>query len=157
MADELFQLYQDVVLEHNRKPRNHVAVDPATHRGHGYNPLCGDSIELTLDVRDGVIRAIGFQGDSCAIATASASLLTELLQGASVDEAHRLAERFDRALVGDDDTALPTALEPLQAVRRFPSRIKCAQLAWASLESALAGGGAASTEAGTRHHRDQGT
>ena len=146
MADDLFKLYQDVVLAHNRNPRNYVAVDPATHRGHGYNPLCGDSIELTLDVRDGVIRAIGFQGESCAIATASASLLTEALQGQRVDEAEAIAARFRAVMEGGDDAQLPANLEPLRAVRRFPSRIKCARLAWASLEAALAGDGAASTE-----------
>ncbi len=148
MADDLFQLYQDVVLEHNRNPRNYVAVDPFTHQGHGYNPLCGDSIELTLDVENGVIRAIGFQGESCAIATASASLLTEHLRGCTVTEAQLLAERFRAALAGGEDPPeLPEGLEPLRAVRRFPSRIKCAQLAWASLEAALSGDGAASTEA----------
>ncbi|QIT56072.1 SUF system NifU family Fe-S cluster assembly protein [Aquisalimonas sp. 2447] len=149
MADDLFQLYQDVVLEHNRNPRNYVAVDPATHRGHGYNPLCGDSIELTLDVRDGFIHAIGFQGESCAIATASASLLTETLQGRPVDEAKAIAARFGAVMNGQDEDDLPAGLEPLRGVRRFPSRVKCARLAWASLEAALAGDGedgAASTE-----------
>ena len=149
MADDLFKLYQDVVLAHNRSPRNYVAVDPVTHRGHGYTPLCGDSIEITLDVRDGVIHAIGFQGESCAIATASASLLTETLQGCSVDEAEAIAARFGAVMDGQDEGELPTGLEPLRAVRRFPSRIKCARLAWASLEAALAGSGeagAASTE-----------
>ena len=150
MADDLFELYQGVVLEHNRNPRNFVEVDPASHRGRGYNPLCGDHIELTLDVRDGVIHAIGFQGESCAIATASASLLTEVLRGTRLEEAERVAARFRRALSGDEDAAVPEALEPLRAVRRFPSRIKCAQLAWASLEAALSGDEVATTEGRAR-------
>ncbi|WP_290649061.1 Fe-S cluster assembly sulfur transfer protein SufU [Aquisalimonas sp.] len=148
MADELLQLYQDVVLEHNRRPRNFVAVVPATHHAHGYNPLCGDSIELTLDVREGVIAAIGFQGESCAIATASASLLTTALEGASVDEAVCLMTAFRDALAGRS-SPVPAELKPLLAVRRFSSRIKCASLPWASLEAALAGEsrtGAATTE-----------
>lgn len=153
MADELLQLYQDVVLEHNRRPRNFVAVVPATHYGRGYNPLCGDSIELTLDVREGVIAAIGFQGESCAIATASASLLTAALEGTSVGEAARLMGAFRDALAGRP-SPVPAELEPLLAVRRFPSRIKCASLPWASLEAALAGEsrgeGAAATTEGTR-------
>lgn len=151
MADELFQLYQDVVLEHNRHPRNYVVLEPATHHGRGYNPLCGDRIELMLDVDDsGVIRAVGFQGDSCAIATASASLLTEVLQGATLGRARELMAVFRGALAGEPQP-LPEALEPLRAVRQFPSRIKCANLPWASLEAALAGDEVASTEEPFRH------
>lgn len=151
MADELFQLYQDVVLEHNRQPRNYVVLESATHHGRGYNPLCGDRIELMLDVDDDdVIRAVGFQGDSCAIATASASLLTEVVQGASLQRARELMAAFREALEGGPQ-ALPEALKPLLAVRQFPSRIKCANLPWASLEAALAGGEVASTEDQSRH------
>lgn len=152
MADELFQLYQNVVLEHNRQPRNYVVLESATHHGRGYNPLCGDRIELMLDVDDdGVIRAIGFQGDSCAIATASASLLTEVLQGAGLARARELMTAFRGALEGGEQQSLPEALEPLLAVRQFPSRIKCANLPWASLEAALAGDEVASTEDRFRH------
>ncbi|MDN3519648.1 SUF system NifU family Fe-S cluster assembly protein [Aquisalimonas lutea] len=151
MADELFQLYQDVVLEHNRHPRNYVVLEAATHHGRGYNPLCGDRIELMLDVDDsGVIRAVGFQGDSCAIATASASLLTEVLQDATLARARELMAAFRSTLAGEPQP-LPEALEPLRAVRQFPSRIKCANLPWASLEAALAGDEVASTEEPFRH------
>lgn len=138
MAEDLLKLYQDVVLEHNRQPRNYAAVDPATHRGTGYNPLCGDRIELTLDVQDGVIVAIGFQGESCAIATASASLLTSVLEGCRVDEALGIVDAFNRALDGDDTVVVPEALQPLLSVRAFPSRLKCASLPWASLSTAFA-------------------
>ncbi|SEO78912.1 Fe-S cluster assembly sulfur transfer protein SufU [Aquisalimonas asiatica] len=149
MADDLLKLYQDVVLAHNRQPHNFVEVDPATHRGHGYNPLCGDRIELTLDVRDGVIATIGFQGESCAIATASASLLTTVLEGRSVDDALAVMDAFNRALDGDETAVVPETLQPLLAVRAFPSRLKCAGLPWASLSAALADDdAAASTEQG---------
>ena len=137
MSDDLLKLYQDVVLEHNRRPRNFVAVDPATHRGLGHNPLCGDTIELTLAIKEGVIHRVGFQGESCAIATASASLLTAVLQGKSITEAEQVMQRFRQALEESADEALPEELEPLLTVRTFPSRIKCATLPWASLEYAL--------------------
>lgn len=149
MADDLLKLYQDVVLEHNRQPRNFVAVDPATHRGDGYNPLCGDRIELALDVRDGVIAAIGFQGESCAIATASASLLTSVLEGQRVDDALRIMDAFNRALDGDETAVVPDALQPLLTVRAFPSRLKCASLPWASLSAALAGDDVGTASAST--------
>ncbi|MFO7857838.1 MAG: SUF system NifU family Fe-S cluster assembly protein [Ectothiorhodospiraceae bacterium] len=145
MADELFRLYQGVVLDHNRSPRNYRVLDRASHQGHGYNPLCGDRIDLMLEVVDGRIEHVAFQGDSCAIATASASLLTEVIKGRRVSDAAELIESFRQALDGDT-ASLPEQLEPLLAVRSFPSRIKCAQLPWASLETALGNGDTATTD-----------
>ena len=145
MADELFRLYQDVVLDHNRTPRNYGRLEQASHQGHGYNPLCGDRIDLMLEVVNGRIECVAFQGDSCAIATASASLLTEVIQGCRGSDATALVESFRLALAGED-AALPKELEPLLAVRSFPSRVKCAKLPWASLETALGSGETATTD-----------
>lgn len=133
-------LYQRVVIDHNREPRNFRPVDPNTHHALGHNPLCGDRVELFLDVRDGIIRDIGFQGDACAIATASASLLTERLLGHGVDEARSLTARFETALAeGEDADADLGEAAALLAVRRYPGREKCARLPWRTLKAALDG------------------
>ena len=138
MGADLLQLYQDVVLAHNRRPRNYRVVEPATHAAVGHNPLCGDTVDLRLEVRDGVIHAVGFQGEACAIATASASILTATLEGRSVDDARAVMAAFREALHGAGGE-LPGDLDALQGVRRFPGRLRCAELAWGALESALDG------------------
>lgn len=148
---ELATLYQRVVIEHNREPRNFRAIEPHSHHAVGYNPLCGDCVELYLDVQDGVIRDISFQGDACAIATASASLLTDTLIGRQLQEAEFIAESFEAALSGAEtagDVGLGE-LASLLAVRSYPGREKCARLAWYALEAALHGDAAqtVSTEA----------
>lgn len=146
---DLRDLYQEVILEHSKHPRNFRFPEPSTHEGEGYNPLCGDRLTLKLRVGDdGRIEDIGFQGSGCAISTASASTLTEVLMGKTVDEAHALFRAFHAVVTGEDAMPDPDALGKLAVftgVSAYPMRVKCATLAWHTLEQALAGGGEAAT------------
>ena len=138
---ELTDLYQEVILDHNKKPRNFQKLADANRSAEGFNPLCGDQIQLYVKVEDGVIRDIGFQGSGCAISKASASLMTSTLKGKSEKEADELFERFHR-LVTKDEATDPEALGKLavfSGVREFPARVKCASLAWHTLRAALDG------------------
>jgi len=140
MAD-LTELYQQVIIDHNRSPRNFRALPDATGTAEGNNPLCGDEITLFVRVADGVIADVGFQGKGCAISQASASLMTGAVKGRSVAEAEDLFHAF-HAMVTSDPTRTPdtTALGKLAAfagVRQFPARVKCANLAWHTLHAAL--------------------
>lgn len=133
-------LYQRIVLDHNRAPRNFRIVRPCTHHAEVLNPVCGDRITLYLDVRNARIEDIGFQGDACAIATASASLLTDVLRQRSAAEARALARAFEQQLAGhagEGDRLEP--LQPLLQVREYPGRLKCVLLPWYALEAALNG------------------
>jgi nitrogen fixation protein NifU and related proteins len=138
---ELRDLYQEVILDHNRHPRNFGPLPGANRRAHGHNPLCGDRVTVHLQVRDGRIEGIAFEGNGCAISTASASLMTEALAGKSVEEAHALFQLFHALLTeepppaADDDEI--GKLAALTGVREFPMRVKCATLAWHALEAAL--------------------
>lgn len=137
---ELRELYQQVILDHNKHPRNFHAVEPHSHQADGYNPLCGDKVHVALRTDpDGRIEDIGFQGEGCAISTASASIMTESLLGHTVEEARDMFERF-QFLVTEDD-AQPDAsfgkLGVLAGVRAYPMRVKCATLAWHTLQAAL--------------------
>jgi nitrogen fixation NifU-like protein len=139
MNDDLRDLYQEVILDHNRHPRNFGTLDDANRKAEGYNPLCGDRIDLTLKVEDGRVRDIAFQGSGCAISTASASLMTEALKGKTVEEADELFRSFHEMLTtgeGGDPERLGK-LAALAGVREFPIRVKCATLAWHALQSAL--------------------
>jgi len=139
---ELGELYQQVILDHNRKPRNFQKLADANRTAEGFNPLCGDQIQLYVKLEDGRIRDIGFQGSGCAISRASASLMTTALKGKSAAEADALFQRFHR-LVTTDEEADPEALGKLavfSGVREFPARVKCASLAWHTLRAALHGG-----------------
>lgn len=133
-------LYKEIIVDHNRSPRNFRRIDAATHVAEGFNPLCGDKLNLFLTVRDGCIEDIAFEGTGCAISVASASMLTEALRGKSVTEAERLFERM-RALFTDQgeqaDLAALGKLAALGGVRAYPSRIKCANLSWHALHAAL--------------------
>lgn len=133
-------LYRALVLEHARSPRNFGLLEHATHRAEGINPLCGDKLELTLRLDDdGRIAAAAFEGTGCAISVASASILTEAIAGLSVAEAHALFANFQALLDEASSEAAAVLDEPLQAlagVRQFPSRIKCATLAWHAMVSA---------------------
>lgn len=144
------ELYQQVILEHNRKPRNFGRLEPHTHRAEGHNPLCGDQLELTLLVQDGVIADIRFEGHGCAIDVASASLMTTTLKGRTVADAEVLADQFRAMVRGELDPATdPNGLGRLslfQGVKDLPVRVKCAVLPWATLHSALKGETVASTE-----------
>lgn len=149
---QLDDLYKEVILDHYRRPRRRGTIDvpPATH-ARGYNPLCGDEIDMYVSVgASGEIEAIAFEGKGCAISQASASMLTERVQGGTVADFGDAFDRFKAMLgLGDDDgPAFSTDeelgrqlgdAEALQAVREFPSRIKCATLAWNTLDQALAG------------------
>lgn len=136
---DLRDLYQEVILDHNKHPRNFRSVEPHSHQANGYNPLCGDRVTIQLSIEDGVIANIGFQGDGCAISTASASIMTEVLEGKTVEEAQGLFDQF-HDLVTRDDAYPEVALGKvavLAGVRDYPMRVKCATLAWHTLHAAL--------------------
>lgn len=133
-------LYHEAILDLDRAPRNEGRVDDPTHRAKVSNPLCGDRVELSLTLEDGRIREVRFVGRGCAISRASASLLTELAADRSPDEARALARALDGWLRSGGEPPLGLeALAPLRGVHAFPSRVRCATLAWEALETALAG------------------
>jgi nitrogen fixation protein NifU and related proteins len=141
---ELRELYQQVILDHNRKPRNFRVLEGANRRAEGYNPLCGDQITLYLNVEDGVIKDAAFQGKGCAISKASASLMTAGVIGKRVDEADALFQSVHAMLTSDSSHGDSTGdgvgkLAVFSGVREFPSRIKCAVLPWHTLRAALSG------------------
>ena len=135
----LRELYQEVIIDHNRAPRNHREMANATCEARGFNPLCGDKLTVYLAVENGVICDISFMGCGCAISQASASLMTEALNGKTVDEAHALFEHFHGMLTRDEEPSLSSIdkLTVLAGVRLFPVRVKCATLAWHTMEAAL--------------------
>ena len=139
----LRELYQEVILDHNRKPRNFRRLDAPTAAAEGYNPLCGDRISVELEVEGDTLRDIAFQGSGCAISKASASMMTAALKGKTVGEAAAAVEQFRAMLTEErpsaDASALPGRLEVLAGVREFPIRIKCATLPWHTLRAALQG------------------
>ena len=145
---DLSDLYQEVILDHNRRPRNFRAVDDATHQAEGYNPLCGDRLNVFVKVVDGIITDIGFEGSGCAISKASASLMTDRLKGRPVEEARALFARFHRMVTTPPDVEVEDLgkLSALAGVREFPVRIKCASLAWHTLKAALERAARATTE-----------
>ena len=141
------RLYQELVLDHYRNPRNRGALDGCTHAADGVNPLCGDSLRVELVCADGRIAAMKFSGEACAITTATASMLSELVAGFDVGELAALNAPFDRLLRGEveaDETLGP--LNALAELRRHPLRRKCAELPWATLRAALEGTSRVSTE-----------
>lgn len=148
MAD-LRELYQEVIVDHGRRPRNFGLRPAADRQAEGFNPLCGDRIVLQLTLRDGRIEDARFDGAGCAISTASASLMTEALKGKTEAEAMALFERFHALVTGEPAGAGMSLgkLDVLRGVTEFPTRVKCATLAWHTLQAALAGAGeAVSTE-----------
>jgi nitrogen fixation NifU-like protein len=140
---DLRELYQEIVLDHSKRPRGFGRLEGATHRAQGYNPLCGDQLELELSIEGDRIADVRFTGKGCAISTASASLLTEAVRGRSLAEAHALFERFHAAVTTPPGSEIDTAplgkLAALTGVREFPMRVKCASLAWHTLEAAARG------------------
>ena len=144
---DLRELYQEIVLDHSKRPRGFGKLEGATHRAQGYNPLCGDQMKLYLDVEDGMIKDAAFQGKGCAISKASASLMTAAVIGKPVDEAEALFRRVHAMLTGDATASRDTSndgdglgkLAVFAGVREFPSRIKCASLPWHTLRAALSG------------------
>ena len=149
---ELTDLYQEVILDHNRRPRNFRAIEAATRKQEGYNPLCGDRLTLYVTLDGDRIADVAFQGTGCAISKASASLMTEALKGKTIDDARALFARVHEMVTSAPETAVPDLgkLSVLAGVREFPTRIKCASLAWHTLKAAVsesaAGGGSVSTE-----------
>jgi nitrogen fixation NifU-like protein len=139
MMGDLSELYQEVILDHNKRPRNYKVLQAPSHQAEGYNPLCGDRLNLFLDVEDDQISDVGFQGSGCAISRASASLMTDAVKGRSVGEARELFERFHRMVTTPPDRAVEDLgkLSVLAGVREFPVRVKCASLAWHTLKAAL--------------------
>ena len=140
MTPDLGDLYQEVILDHNRQPRNFGALPGANRRAEGFNPLCGDRVTVEVEMQDGVVQDIRFQGSGCAISKASASMMTESMKGRTRVEAEALFQEFHRLLTGDAAAPDPAALGKLvvfSGVREFPVRVKCATLAWHTLRSAL--------------------
>jgi nitrogen fixation NifU-like protein len=137
----LGDLYQEVILDHNRRPRNFRAIDEATRTQEGFNPLCGDRLTLYVKLEGDVIRDVAFQGSGCAISKASASLMTEALKGKTVTEARAMFERFHDMVTSEPESPAPDLgkLSVLAGGREFPTRIKCASLAWHTLKAAVAG------------------
>lgn len=140
---ELRELYQEIILDHNKRPRNFRRPEHPTHEARGDNPLCGDKVTIYLTVEDGVVTDAAFEGRGCAISTASASLMTEMVKGRRVDEVRALFSRFHEMVTGTEPTgAAAEDLEKLQVlsgVREYPMRVKCATLSWHTLAAALDG------------------
>jgi nitrogen fixation NifU-like protein len=136
---DLSDLYQEVILDHNRRPRNFGVLEQPTHHAEGHNPLCGDRLTLHLRLDGDVVREIAFQGSGCAISRASASLMTDSVKGRSLADVRSLFERFHRMVTTPPDVAVEDLgkLSVLAGVREFPVRVKCASLAWHTLKAAL--------------------
>ena len=147
---DLRELYQDIILDHGRHPRNFRKIEHPTHLAQGHNPLCGDRVTVYLTLDGDRIADVSFQGRGCAISTAAASLMTEVLKGKTTEEARALFAQFHSRVTGGEPAAeLPEPLaeemdrlEPLTGVKAYPARVKCATLSWHALEAALKGSGA---------------
>ena len=140
---DLRDLYQQVILDHQRKPRNFRALSMANRHAEGFNPLCGDKVQLFINMENGVIKDVGFQGTGCAISTASASMMTESVKGKTPTAAEAIFKKFQDLVTSDPNQEIPASelgkLEVFAGVREFPVRVKCATLAWHTLRAALEG------------------
>ena len=138
---ELSELYQQVILDHNKKPRNFRKLESANHSAEGYNPLCGDHLTVYLDLEDGAVKEIAFEGSGCAISKAAASMMTQAVKGKSKEQAEELFSEFHSMVTGElDEETQENSLGNLKifaGVREFPVRVKCATLAWHTLHAAL--------------------
>lgn len=147
---ELSELYQQVILDHNKKPRNFHKLENANRTAQGYNPLCGDQLNVYLQVEDDQVKDVGFEGSGCAISKASASMMTQAVKGKSKVEAEQLFNEFHRMVTGElDEENEPNQLGKLKifaGVRDFPARVKCASLSWHTMRAALEGANTATTE-----------
>jgi nitrogen fixation NifU-like protein len=147
---ELSELYQQVILDHNKKPRNFRKIETANRNAAGYNPLCGDQLTVYLQLEDDVVRDISFEGSGCAISKASASMMTQSVKGKSKQEAELLFNEFHRMVTGElDQETEPHHLGRLtifSGVREFPARVKCASLSWHTMHAALNNQDIVSTE-----------
>ncbi|AWU96087.1 Fe-S cluster assembly sulfur transfer protein SufU [Azospirillum ramasamyi] len=153
MMDDLRELYQEVILDHGKNPRNFRHPDDANREAKGENPMCGDRFMVYLTLKDGVVDDVAFQGRGCAISTASASMMTELVRGKTAEEAERLFHAFHE-LCTQDEPDIPEGVDDetmeklmvMSGVRQFPVRVKCATLAWHAMNAALHGEAAASSD-----------
>jgi nitrogen fixation NifU-like protein len=135
---DLSELYQEVILDHNRSPRNNHEMTCPCHHAEGFNPLCGDKLSLFLKIEMGVVVDASFVGKGCAISTASASIMTDLLKGKTIDEAKTLFDAFHELVTTETDEANDLGkLNVLAGVKQFPSRVKCATLAWHTMLAAI--------------------
>jgi len=138
---ELRDLYQEVILEHSKAPRNFKKLANANHRAEGFNPLCGDRFTVYLDVEGDKVRDVSFEGSGCAISKASASMMTQIIKGKTVTETERLFETFHKFVTTQNRTESDSAelgkLAVFSGVAEFPARVKCATLAWHTLQAAL--------------------
>ena len=144
MTTDLGDLYQEVILDHNRRPRNFGKLETADRQAVGYNPLCGDHLTVYLEFDGDVIRRVTFQGSGCALSKASASMMTEALAGKTRAEADALFRRFHRMVTGEEGSEASGApplgkLSAFSGVSEFPARVKCASLAWHTMMTALEG------------------
>ncbi len=141
---DLRELYQELIVDHSKRPRNFGKPEDFNYCARGFNPLCGDKLNLFLQVEDGVIRDVKFEGSGCAISTASASIMTEALKGQTLEKADALFQTFHYMLTGPKDPQNAGAgmgkLAVFAGVNEFPARVKCATLAWHTLRNALHGG-----------------
>jgi nitrogen fixation protein NifU and related proteins len=139
---DLRDLYQDVILEHSKAPRNYRELPAANHKAEGFNPLCGDRFTVYVTMEGDAIRDISFQGSGCAISKASASMMTQIVKGKSVTEAHKLFDSFHKLVTGQATSNGDVELGKLavfSGVSEYPARVKCATLAWHTLHAALEG------------------
>lgn len=139
---DLRDLYQEVILDHNKQPRNFHKLESASHRADGFNPLCGDKVTVYLNVEDGIIKDISFEGIGCAISKASASMMTSELKGKTIEEAKKTFEQFHGLVTGsvleeEDAEEKLGKLAVFSGVCEYPARVKCASLAWHTLSAAL--------------------
>jgi nitrogen fixation NifU-like protein len=137
---DLRDLYQEVILDHYKKPRNHRSLPAATGKAEGYNPLCGDKVTVYLEEEGGIVKSASFEGTGCAISTASASIMTEAVKGLTQAEVRKLFDKFHELVTGKSPAESSEELGKLavfSGVREFPVRIKCATLAWHTLRAAL--------------------
>jgi nitrogen fixation NifU-like protein len=143
MDSEFRELYQEIILDHNRSPRNFKKIEHCTHELEGRNPLCGDQYTIYLTVEDGVIKDIGFEGSGCAISKASASVMTATLKGKTVDDAKHLFYQFHEIVTGEKDASeyfeSAGKLAAFAGVAEYPVRVKCATLPWHTLKNSLDG------------------
>ena len=147
---ELSELYQQVILDHNKKPRNFRKLETANHSAEGFNPLCGDQLTVYLDLEDGAVKEISFEGSGCAISKAAASMMTQAVKGKSKQEAEQLFTEFHQMVTGELDEETTTNglgnLKIFSGVREFPVRVKCASLPWHTMHAALNNQAITSTE-----------
>jgi len=144
---DLRELYQDIILDHGRHPRNFHVLDEPSHLAHGHNPLCGDKVTVFLKLDGDRVSGVSFVGKGCAISTASASLMTEIVKDKTLAEAEAMFKSFHARVTTGEEIAVPSSLEddrdrlePLTGVKAYPARVKCATLAWHAFDAAVKGG-----------------